>query len=184
MAALNRNYGTGAIEFATPLSELCAAEAGVCIDEETLAKLLQEMGLAADATLDGVRTVQEVKTDAVRAMLAFIFSKGPDPRIAIRRLYAVAQEIGPQFIKDMPQEVVALLLGDDAGRATVSARSNAIFHGLKSVRGFKTEIGGNHKTAGAREKMRQAQLGNQNRKGGKPKLSVIEGGAGKQSQAA
>lgn len=146
-----RGYEPESIEHNTPLSALIAAEAGdelLCADSSEL-------------------TVIEVKREAWRAQLAWVFEKGADPRVAMRRLYALAHEVGPQLLRELTHEEIALLLGDGAGRATSSARSQAIFGGLKSALGIGTEFGTGHKSAGAREKMRASAMGNANRKGGK-----------------
>lgn len=147
--ARKRGYEPTGIEANTPLSALLAAE-----EEDDL--------LCADHS---ELTVMEVKREAWRALLAWVYEKGADPRVAMRRLYALAHEVGPQLLRELTHEEIALLLGDGAGRATSSARSQAIFGGLKSALGIVTEFGTGHKSAGAREKMRASAMGNTNRKG-------------------
>lgn len=149
MAAVMRKHGWESVERNTPLSELLAKEAGddlLCVGESEI-------------------TVWDAKREAMRAQLAWIFEKGPDPRVALRRLYALAHEVGPQLLRDLAHEEMALLLGDGAGRATSSARSQAIFGGIKSAIGMSTEFGGNHKGATARARMRASAIGNTNRRG-------------------
>lgn len=159
LAALARKHGyePGDVEHATPLSALLAAEAGddlLCADSSDL-------------------TVMEVKVMAWRAQLAWVFEKGCDPRIAMRRLFAMAHEIGPQHLKELTHEEIALLLGDGAGRATSSARSQAIFGGLKSALGIVTEFGTGHKSRGARDKMSESAKGNRNRAGRRAKIETL-----------
>lgn len=160
LAALARKHGAAFSETANPLAVLVAK------DEES------DLLCRGESEV----TVWEAKAEAMRSLLDWVFEKGADPRIALRRLYALAHEVGPQLLRDLTHEEIALLLGDGAGRATSSARTQAIFGGLKSALGMTTDFGGMHKTVGARERMSQAQRGNRNRTGGKsPRLSVIEG---------
>lgn len=158
LAALARKHGyeAGGVEHSTPLSALLAAEDGdelLCADSSDL-------------------TVMEVKVAAWRAQLAWVFEKGADPRIAMRRLFAMAHEIGPQHLRDLTHEEIALLLGDGAGRATSSARSQAIFGGLKSALGIVTEFGTGHKSRGSRDRMSASGMGNKNRAGGAARAQI------------
>lgn len=156
LGAVMRKNGWEAVEHTTPLSELLAKES----DGDLLCSGRSEV------------TVWEAKRDAMASQLAWIFEKGPDPRVAMRRLYALAHEVGPQYIRKLTHEEMALLLGDGAGRATSSARSQAIFGGIKSALGIGTEFGGNHKSATSRERMRSSAMGNTNRRG-KGRLRVV-----------
>jgi hypothetical protein len=154
VAAVHRKHSFEAVEHGTPLAELLRAEEG------------DDLLCAGQSEL----TVIEVKREARLAQLAWIFEKGVDPKVAMRRLYTLAHEVGPQLLRELSHEAMALLLGDGAGRATSSARSQAIFGGLKSALGIGTEFGGNHKTAGARARMSASAMGNKNRRG---KLSKV-----------
>lgn len=145
LAAVYRASGYEAVERSTPLSELLAAEAGHCVDGE-----------------GHERSVAEVRAETFRWCMLWIFERGFDPRVVVQRVYALAKELSPSAIADMPEEAMALLLFD-GGRATVNARGKAIVGGLKHALGVSTELGGHHKTRGVVEKMRVAQRGNRNR---------------------
>lgn len=147
LAAVYRASGYEPVERATPLSELLAAEAGYCLDEN-----------------GAERPIAEVRAETFRWWMLWLFEKGFDPRVVVQRVFALAKELTPWVIADMPEEAMALLLFD-GGRATVNARGKAIVGGLKHALGVRTEIGTHHKSAAARERMRKAQIGNRNRAG-------------------
>ena len=149
LAAVYRKHGFQSVETSTPLTSLLEKDAesdAACADAAEI-------------------TVWEAKSEGMRLMLGWIFEKGVDPRVALRRLYALAAEVGPQHLKELTHEERALLLGDGAGRATSQARSKAIFGGLKSALGITTHFGGVHKTPAACARMSAAQKGNSNRRG-------------------
>lgn len=162
MGAVMRSSGYEAIDRNTPLSALVAAEDGICLDEEALARLLRELDMEPDAHLSGVRSVQEVRAEVFRQMLDWLFERGFDPRVVVQRVFALAKELRPGAIADMPEEAMALLL-NDGGRATVNARGKLVFAGLRAALGGHTALGTHHKTLGSVERMRVAQKGNRNR---------------------
>lgn len=131
-----------AVEFATPLDALLAKEG-----EQT------EDDYAAGVAM------------LVR-FLDFVFARGAHPKHAVSRLYAVVRALKPSLIKNMTGEQVATIFNQT--RAAESARL-AMLAGMEAKVGFRHPTFRVQKSATAKAKMRRAQMGNQNRKGGKRK---------------
>lgn len=102
------------------------------------------------------------RVDILRALLRFIFSDGPHPRSAARRLYFIAHTFAPEHIVNMTEADLAELFGE--GKANVSAAINRLFGDIKA------NIPG-HKSRGARRTYARIRKGNRNRAGGSVKIT-------------
>lgn len=156
LAAVYRASGYEPVERCTPLSELLVKEEGYCLDEQG-----REMSVA------------EVRAETFRWWMMWLFERGMDPRVVVQRIFALAKELTPAVIADMPEEAIALLL-HDGGRATVNARGKAVVLGLKHALGVRTDLGTHHKAERARTRMAAAAKGNRNRATGRrPRLRAL-----------
>lgn len=134
-----RADGYTTVEHRNPLSELLAKEDGPVMEEA------------------------EIRTEAFRALMDFLFADGPHPGVVVRRVYALAKAICPARLAYMSLADLGLMLGET--RAAQSWRVKKIFSYKLQAAGAKATHAAFQKRAGAVAKYAAAQKGNTNRKG-------------------
>ena len=97
----------------------------------------------------------------LRRFLEWVFEGGPNPAIALQRLYVVARAVALDLILNMSGEEIASIFGQ--GRAAESARIVMLNQKMKAV-GFRHTTFRHQKSTTARAKMSHAQRGNHNRR--------------------
>lgn len=107
-------------------------------------------------------TVREMLVELVKLMA----SEGHDWRRVTSVAYCIAKALRPSLIAGMSLEDIALLSGDEGGRATPQHRIKRLFNNRVRDAGFKGCQVHFQKSAAVIEKYRTAQLGNQNRRAG------------------
>lgn len=140
--------GMGAVNGVTPLMEVDAMEqAALGVDD----------GEDDDFERGRAEGYAEGRRAGARAFLEFCFKDGYHPGVSMRRLYGMAQKLSPDLIAQMSGADCGSMFGET--RAAWDYRLLAMFDGT----GVKGRDG---KREGAKEKYRQAQMGNSNRKNG------------------
>jgi hypothetical protein len=99
----------------------------------------------------------------------FIFSDGPHPGLAVRRLYMLARRYRPDLINHMNGTDLGIMWGDT--RAAQAHRINLLFDGLRAA-GVRGNRGGGCKREDTRGKFAAAAKGNRNRATGKSKAKA------------
>lgn len=109
----------------------------------------------------------EIDFETVREMLVelvkFMASEGKDWRRITSVAYCLAKALRPALIAGMSLEDIALLSGDEGGRATTQHRIKRLFNNRVEEAGFKACHVHFQKSAATIEKYRAAQKGNRNR---------------------
>jgi hypothetical protein len=113
---------------------------------------------------------REIDLETVRTMLVelvkLMASEGHDWRRVTSMAYCIAKALRPSIIAGMSLEDIALLSGDDGGRATPQHRIKRMFNERVQTAGFKGCRVHFQKSASVVEKYRAAQQGNTNRAAG------------------
>lgn len=109
----------------------------------------------------------EIDIEAVREMLVelvkFMASEGRDWRRITGVAYCIAKALRPSLIAGMSLHDIAILSGDEGGRATPQNRIKRLFSDRVQAAGFKSRHVHFQKSASVIEKYRAAQKGNENR---------------------
>jgi hypothetical protein len=110
----------------------------------------------------------EIDFESVREMLVelvkFMASEGKDWRRITAVAYCIAKALRPSLIAGMSLHDIALLSGDEGGRATPQNRIKRLFNDRVEAAGFKAIHVHFQKSAAVIEKYRAAQMGNSNRR--------------------
>jgi hypothetical protein len=118
---------------------------------------------------------REIDLETVREMLVelvkFMASEGNDWRRITSVAYCIAKALRPSLIAGMSLADIALLSGDEGGRATPQHRIKRLFNDRVAAAGFKACHVHFQKSATVIEKYRSAQIGNKNRRAGARKTS-------------
>jgi hypothetical protein len=113
---------------------------------------------------------REIDLETVRGMLVelvkFISSEGNDWRRITSVAYCIAKALRPSLIAGMSLADIALLSGDEGGRATPQHRIKRLFNNRVEAAGFKGCHVHFQKSSAVIEKYRDAQIGNKNRRVG------------------
>jgi hypothetical protein len=116
----------------------------------------------------------EIDIESVREMLVelvkFMASEGNDWRRITAVAYCIAKALRPALIAGMSLHDIAILSGDDGGRATPQNRIKRLFNDRVEAAGFKGIHVHFQKSATAIRRMSEAQLGNNNRAKKNPTL--------------
>jgi hypothetical protein len=110
---------------------------------------------------------QEIDFETVREMLVelvkFMASEGQDWRRITSVAYCIAKALRPSLIAGMSLADIALLSGDEGGRATPQHRIKRLFNNRVEAAGFKAFHVHFQKSSEVIKKYQTAQLGNHNR---------------------
>jgi hypothetical protein len=104
-----------------------------------------------------------IKSEAVDALLGWVFKDGPHPCAAMKRLYTLAQHYSPRLISNLNGTEIAALFGQ--GRAAQSARTAMLLNKPMKAQGFRNWKTPSQKGQNTSAAFSRAQLGNKNRAG-------------------
>lgn len=105
----------------------------------------------------------ETVWDSLRFLSLVLFSQGVRPRQITGVAYCLAKTLKPHLIASMSLHSIAVLSGDEGGRATPQARCKRIYTLLLEEAGARATRYHHQKSATCAERCRQAQIGNNNR---------------------
>lgn len=120
--------------------------------------------------LDGP-TAAEVRREAFRALMDFIWAEGPHPLRALKRLFHITLNIDPKRVYFMNQSQLARLLNET--RAAFSARDIRVWEEFLEARGFFGTRAPGKKNDAARARYSAEQKGNHCRRGGRRRTRHI-----------
>lgn len=103
----------------------------------------------------------EIKSEAVCAILSWLFESGPAPATVVKRLFSLTRAVKPELMLNMSGAEIAALFGQ--GRAAESARSRMILGETLGRVGYKNTQLPYQKSPSACAKYAQVQRGNRNR---------------------
>lgn len=101
--------------------------------------------------------------DSHHHLAQILTSQGPRPRQITGVIYCLAKTLKPHLIASMSLHTIAILSGDEGGRATPQARCKRIYTLLLQQAGARATRYHHQKTAAHAERCRAAQIGNTNR---------------------
>jgi hypothetical protein len=105
----------------------------------------------------------ETVWDTLRFLSLILFSQGHQPRQIAAAAYCLAKTLKPHLIASMSLHTIAILSGDEGGRATPQARCKRIYTLLLEEAGARATRYHHQKSSTHSERCRAAQMGNSNR---------------------
>lgn len=105
----------------------------------------------------------ETVWDTLRFLSLILFSQGHSSRQITAAAYCLAKTLKPHLIASMSLHTIAILSGDEGGRATPQARCKRIYTLLLEEAGARATRYHHQKSTAHSERCRAAQMGNSNR---------------------
>lgn len=143
LASAHRKHGHDGVYETTPADEMIRREESV--DREEWA----------------------IRVEAFRQVLEFCFQQGPHPGHVVRRVFCLAKAFAPELVLNMGVRDLGRMFGESHG--CWSWRLKQVVVDFVKVRSGQTMNMPYQKSAEARAKYSEAQMGNRNRRNGERK---------------